>query len=444
MVNQKKTSVWVYIGLGALVAFMVLFLLVLRWATNLAATPGASIPPPPKRPSPNAYDYYVEAGNSIRDVKGIGFLRKPTPTPMTSTPPPALGKTGFPPAPGTITKAAPRRPVRIYSLQEKRRLVSANSAALAKLREGFNYEYMNPSDRSNILIFPYDNFKNLAKLVAFEGDIKASEDDWNGAFNSYLDVIKIGEDIPQGGRTITALVGASLEDTGRNPAWKIVDHLDAKQAKAAIQRLEQITSQHTPYYEALTEEKWTFIYTINKIMSKSSPTPSDWVSRKRISVLNRYLDQRIANAKLPYAAKPPEPELPSATEDMVTFGGKSLASLASPIGSIRFMYIYKSETQNRLLLLTLALRAYKLDNGQYPVKLTDLTSKYLSKLPDDPFAMKGTFQYKRSGGKYIIYSIGPDGRDDGGKAVFDPSQPKDEQYLVDHKSKGDIVAGVNI
>jgi hypothetical protein len=39
----------------------------------------------------------------------------------------------------------------------------------------------------------------------------------------------------------------------------------------------------------------------------------------------------------------------------------------------------------------------------------------------------------------VVYSIGPDGKDDGGAPVFD-SRGRDD---VSEDSKGDIVAGIN-
>ena len=55
-----------------------------------------------------------------------------------------------------------------------------------------------------------------------------------------------------------------------------------------------------------------------------------------------------------------------------------------------------------------------------PGKLSELAPAYLKALPNDPFAnYKPPFCYKRTGAHYLLYSIGPDGIDNGGKASND-------------------------
>lgn len=67
--------------------------------------------------------------------------------------------------------------------------------------------------------------------------------------------------------------------------------------------------------------------------------------------------------------------------------------------------------------LALALRLYRLDHGDYPATLDALAPNYLSKVPLDPFTNK-PFVYKREGKGSVVYSLGPNQRDDGG--AFDP------------------------
>jgi len=61
----------------------------------------------------------------------------------------------------------------------------------------------------------------------------------------------------------------------------------------------------------------------------------------------------------------------------------------------------------------LALLAYKDTFGGYPASLDELRSKLGWKLQADPFSGKD-FVYKRKGNGFLLYSIGPNLRDDGG------------------------------
>jgi hypothetical protein len=48
-----------------------------------------------------------------------------------------------------------------------------------------------------------------------------------------------------------------------------------------------------------------------------------------------------------------------------------------------------------------------------PARLEDLTPEYLPRVPADPFDGK-PLRLKRDGKDVIVYSVGPDGQDDGG------------------------------
>ncbi len=57
-----------------------------------------------------------------------------------------------------------------------------------------------------------------------------------------------------------------------------------------------------------------------------------------------------------------------------------------------------------------------------------MVPKYLPEVPEDPFG-DGLLRYERGGGRVVLYSIGPDGTDDGGQTMDD----------VDVDSTGDVV-----
>jgi hypothetical protein len=146
------------------------------------------------------------------------------------------------------------------------------------------------------------------------------------------------------------------------------------------------------------------------------------------------MDMMIANARRPYAAQSPL----SPPSDPYT------AMVAPDFDSTRWSAA-RNETANVLLLVSLALRAYHLDRGAYPNRLSELVPTYLKRVPDDPFGAGGPLIYRRTGDANTLYSIGPDGKDNGGKAIEDPSEPRDRprRYFVQPDSQGDVVAGVN-
>jgi hypothetical protein len=78
----------------------------------------------------------------------------------------------------------------------------------------------------------------------------------------------------------------------------------------------------------------------------------------------------------------------------------------------------RAAMQFQLTKLGFAMAAYHADHGKYPVKLAELPPKYVREIPKDIFT-DGELHYKLDGNGYIIYSVGPNGVDDGGKRMDD-------------------------
>ena len=74
-----------------------------------------------------------------------------------------------------------------------------------------------------------------------------------------------------------------------------------------------------------------------------------------------------------------------------------------------------------------ALERHRLAHGEYPETLNALVPQYFDKLPHD--AITGEpLKYRRSGdGGFILYSVGWNGTDDGGKGVMKESGGVDQE-----------------
>jgi len=262
-------------------------------------------------------------------------------------------------------------------------------------------------------------------------------------------------------------VGLACQSIGRHPVWGSINHLNATQAKAASLRLQEIRKRQISYADMLAAEKsssqtvlhslfqqpdWrASVKTLAQKIADAKGNAFAWTDQQEAEVNQRegqavladydnYLDQLIEAARLPYANRAEDPSPPTDT----------VARLFSPDTFHQRIKFVDNETQNRLLIVALALRAYRVEHGAYPAKLSALVPAYLSSIPGDPFVSSGPLRYKPSSPGYILYSIGPDGKDDGGKPIFDSSQPapevpglSDRRYSVTENSAGDIVGGVN-
>lgn len=405
-------SVFVIIGLGIAVA---VGFRQLRPVTDY-------IVPTPAMPYPNAFDYFVAAGNQLRDTAKIDAASLPPLHPG------AKGNT-------------------VSSLRQKAALVRENAAALKTLRQGFAYPYQPPPVRSiNVRdLYPYSvPERRLARLLAFESQVKAARGDWAGAVNSGLDTVQEGTQIPHGSVLIGKLVGLACQAIGRRHLWPDVDHLSAAQARAAAHRLEKIQASSLPFAQTLQEEEWFGQAAMQELFRGPRAVLNRlpfFLKHRYIHDYTRYMDQSIANARRPYAAKPPVPAVPG------DFVNALFLLDASVLPQARIEDTYNC-TQNALLTVALALYAYKMEHGASPSTLDALVPSYLTHVPDDPFALNDPLRYRRAGAKYRLYSVGPDGRDDGGRPIFHQPTAKGSgaqrsRYGVQEDSLGDIVAGVN-
>jgi hypothetical protein len=108
-----------------------------------------------------------------------------------------------------------------------------------------------------------------------------------------------------------------------------------------------------------------------------------------------------------------------------------------------------TNAQNALLLTSLAIQAFHMENGRYPVSLDELAPDCIEYIPADPFAPGELLRYRSANIRYVLYSVGPDGEDNAGQPIYQEDASKGAYRAtgarqVKIQSRGDIVAGVNI
>jgi hypothetical protein len=141
---------------------------------------------------------------------------------------------------------------------------------------------------------------------------------------------------------------------------------------------------HVTAADVVQEEKWMGQASLMQLFAMPNSQrqlagvmglPPGWRSSLQFLFLNKkqvfdnytkFMDVAIANAKLPYRA-PRQP----------------LPNLDDPVSRVFLPSFYttdwtfaSNQTQNSLLLLALALRAYRLEQGKYPASLSQLSPRY--------------------------------------------------------------------
>ncbi len=89
--------------------------------------------------------------------------------------------------------------------------------------------------------------------------------------------------------------------------------------------------------------------------------------------------------------------------------------------------VVRNETQRRLTVVAIALKRYELEHHRLPSNLPELLPAYLSVVPIDPMNGQPLHYRANADGSFLLYSVGEDGRDDGGDPT--PSKPNDPPGL---------------
>jgi hypothetical protein len=95
-------------------------------------------------------------------------------------------------------------------------------------------------------------------------------------------------------------------------------------------------------------------------------------------------------------------------------------------------YVYEhynhclNQIRMRMLITSLAIRAFELENDRPPAKFAELIPSYLPAIPTDPYGNGDALKYVASGDEFLLYSVGPNRIDEGGK-----SPPKGTQLEGD-------------
>ena len=82
----------------------------------------------------------------------------------------------------------------------------------------------------------------------------------------------------------------------------------------------------------------------------------------------------------------------------------------------------QTETERQMTLAAIALKRFELRHGKLPSSLEALVPEVLAAVPYDYMSAKPLCYRVGNDGRYVIYSVGEDGKDDGGDPTPGPGQ----------------------
>jgi hypothetical protein len=387
-------------------------------------------------PDVNARDYYIAARTRLAKVRAAT---------------PRYDAVDYQTDTTAETGLTPLRKKKRYPTAGKIAWVRKCAPVLQNLRRGLVYPYVEPLQARSIgyhAPIPYQAFRDFGDLLCIESHSRSEQDDWLGAARVAVDALRLGYSVMNGGDLTNVRYGLapiSLVVTELQGIWP---HLDARSARETAAAIEKLESSRPSLAVILREEKSTGQLRLQQSMRlpgwRTGLLPNDYAVTALPSLLlcskqrlmrnyTQYMDAAIYQAGLPYATR----KAPSLPGDPYTRGMLDDFELVQ-------WQIARNETRSRLLILQLAIHAFRLERKRLPVKLEELAPTYISTVPLDPCSGIDKPLYRRSGETYVLYSIGPDGKDDGGKPIERPGATEARtRYLAASESTGDFMAGLN-
>ena len=248
-------------------------------------------------------------------------------------------------------------------IEEWKAFFEKNNEALKLVRIGLSRESRVPMQFTNSSLANHGlaALKLLAQTLQAEGNVAQKENRLDDAITSYLDVVRLSQKI-RGGVMIDALVSLAIEPIGLQPLQKASDKMTVDQRRRAIKTLSEVYSDRASFNEIVTMEK---------AYARNAYTLSE-----KFSSLRYYFSMKDAERRLETKIK------------------------------------YR-QCRMGVMLVDLAVRNYEAGKSQLPTALAELVPEYLPFLPKDDFSGKDFIYHPQTNG-YLLYGIGPDGKDDGG------------------------------
>ena len=254
--------------------------------------------------------------------------------------------------------------------QELATVVAANEPVLVEARQSLRKECVVSLDWSadrnwfdNVHVKRAGGLRELARAFAAEGRLAQQLGDTRRAVTCGLEALQLVPAASDGGLGIDYLMGTGISYGGSQILRDACDTATLDDCQYVLNNLPDIREQMEPPAK-ITEREWHFFRRINGIYTT-------FITEMTFSNNRSEFEERLQES------------------------------------------LKTAQTRTELLRLHYAIRAFQLTENRLPKSLVELAGRELQTIPSDPFSQKD-FVYQAGKDRYLLYSVGPNGVDDGG------------------------------
>jgi hypothetical protein len=308
--------------------------------------------------------------------------------------------------------------------------------------------------------------REVSAALVIRAQLHVGEGDFDRAWQDLLACHRLARLLARGGSFIESLVGVATEAIAipGDVAWLDRAQPSAKQARDRLRDLQDL-----PPFPPLADkmdlsERIAFLDVLQLVRRRGSgvlmelegPPPAKGSDREMVQDAawidwgpalrshNRWYDRLAATLRVKDRAEREKQlgrieqdlkALMQEAKDVQGFIGTLLAGKADKAVGKKISDILiglaipaycrvqnaadRAEQVQANLYVAFALAAYRADHGHYPAKLDELAPEYLPVIPGDIFSGKALI-YRPAEVGYLLYSVGENGKDDGGRGYDDP------------------------
>ncbi len=258
--------------------------------------------------------------------------------------------------------------------------------AIERVRKGLEKPAWKQVDYSSseLTIPDLQSYRSIARGLSANGKLAERQNDVKKAADTYLELMQFGESIGRGGLMIDVLVGMACTGIGCHGLYDVRNDVAPDDCIGIASRIAELENRLEPVEDVIHRDRvWTQhaygwqAHLMQYLESESEK--NSWTNYSFISA------DRLNHAIL------------------------------------------------RLLQLEFALRAWKAEHGEWPESLAQMAPALISEVPIDPFPPAGNqLRYSRTDEGYLLYSVGQNEIDEGGRS------PEDDGSGWHDPSTGDL------
>jgi hypothetical protein len=307
--------------------------------------------------------------------------------------------------------------------------------------------------------------RELATALTGRAMLRLAQGDSEGAWQDLLACHRLGRLVGRGGTLIEALVGIAIDSIASRGDLVWLDRAkpDAKRIEKCLDELRKLPPLAPVAEKVDLAERFLLLETVQMVdrhgirylegLANGGGKPvNPFVDKALKDVqwdpalrnMNRWYDHLVAAMRVKDRAEREkkleqiDKELrelkvkvtdPANLANLLPGGKTTAATRGKLIGDILIALmmpavrkVQQADDRGRQiqdnLTVAFALAWYQRDHGRYPEKLEALAPKYLAKVPSDRFSGKALI-YRPADKGYLLYSVGVNGKDEGGRSFGD-------------------------